>query len=187
MTPEHLKRDERELAAICRDVEAGNDRPVLLLNLNTYTAEAGFPQGQSYRAYMAALGSILASVGARILWQYPVLGQVVGQPEPVHEVLGIWFPSGQAFLSLPKVPGAEESYRLREVCVERAKIHRCGEADQPLETNRALVRAFFAALAAGELPDQLLTHNMAGWSTTQGTMDKAAYQHVVRLLGQNVG
>jgi ketosteroid isomerase-like protein len=186
MPPEHLKRNEQELTALRHDIEAGRDRPVLMLNLNTYTVEAGFPEGAPYRAYMAALGSALEAVGARILWQHPVLGQVVGQGETVDEALGIWFPSGAAFLSLPTVPGAEESYRLREMCVARAIIHRCGGADDALEMNRALVRAFFAALAAGELPDALLTDDMTGWSTTQGVMDKAAYQHVVGLLGRMV-
>jgi ketosteroid isomerase-like protein len=46
------------------------------------------------------------------------------------------------------------------------------------------VHAFFAAVTAGELPDSLLTPEMKGWITTQGSMDKAAYQGVIRLLAQ---
>lgn len=45
-----------------------------------------------------------------------------------------------------------------------------------------LVHAYFAAVTAGELPDALLTDDMAAWTTTQGTMSKAAYQEVIRLL-----
>lgn len=47
-----------------------------------------------------------------------------------------------------------------------------------------LVRAYFAAVTAGELPDELLTADMTAWTTTQGTMDKAAYQAVIRLLAR---
>jgi ketosteroid isomerase-like protein len=50
------------------------------------------------------------------------------------------------------------------------------------DTNRQLARAFFVALANGELPDDMLTPDMTGWLTTQGTISKAAYQQVVRLL-----
>jgi ketosteroid isomerase-like protein len=45
-----------------------------------------------------------------------------------------------------------------------------------------LARAYFEAVAAGKLPDELLTPDMTGWITTGGTMDKAGYQHLVRLL-----
>lgn len=45
-----------------------------------------------------------------------------------------------------------------------------------------IVGAFFAAVAAGDLPDALLTGDMTGWITTQGTLDKARYQGLVRLM-----
>lgn len=45
-----------------------------------------------------------------------------------------------------------------------------------------MVHAFFAAVTAGELPDELLTPDMTGWATTQGTMDKASYQRLIRIL-----
>jgi ketosteroid isomerase-like protein len=47
-----------------------------------------------------------------------------------------------------------------------------------------LVHAYFAAVTAGELPDELLTEDMTAWTTTQGTMSKAAYQEVIRLLAR---
>ncbi|MFT3968250.1 MAG: nuclear transport factor 2 family protein [Sphingobium sp.] len=52
-----------------------------------------------------------------------------------------------------------------------------------LAENRRLARAYFDVVAAGELPDELLTPDMTGWITTGGTMEKARYQHLVRLLG----
>jgi uncharacterized protein len=47
-----------------------------------------------------------------------------------------------------------------------------------------LVHDFFVAVTAGELPDSLLTPDMKGWTTTQGSMSKAAYQNVIRLLAR---
>jgi len=47
-----------------------------------------------------------------------------------------------------------------------------------------LVEAFFAEVAAGDLPDSLLTPDMTGWITTQGTMDKTSYQGLIRLLAR---
>jgi ketosteroid isomerase-like protein len=46
-----------------------------------------------------------------------------------------------------------------------------------------LVHAYFAAVTAGELPDELLTEDMTAWLTTQGTISKQAYQDAVRWLG----
>lgn len=48
--------------------------------------------------------------------------------------------------------------------------------------NYTLAREYFAAVSNGELPDDLVTPDMTGWITTGGTMDKASYQHLIRLL-----
>lgn len=53
-----------------------------------------------------------------------------------------------------------------------------------IQSSHQLVHAFFAAVTAGGLPDTLLTPDMQGWTTTQGSMDKAAYQQVIRLLAK---
>lgn len=48
--------------------------------------------------------------------------------------------------------------------------------------HHALARAYFAAVEAGELPDDLLTGDFTAWITTGGAMDKAAYQGAIRFL-----
>ena len=53
-----------------------------------------------------------------------------------------------------------------------------------LAESHALVRAFFAAVASGDLPEDLLAPDMTGWTTTQGEMSKADYQRVIRLLAR---
>lgn len=50
--------------------------------------------------------------------------------------------------------------------------------------NHALARAYFAAVAAGELPDALCCDDMTAWITTGGTMSKGAYQGAIRMLAR---
>lgn len=50
------------------------------------------------------------------------------------------------------------------------------------QANHQLARAFFAAVTRGDLPDAMLTPDMTGWLTTQGTIDKATYQNAIKLL-----
>lgn len=52
------------------------------------------------------------------------------------------------------------------------------------EQNYDLARAYFAAVSKGALPDELLTPDMTGWITTAGSMDKAAYQGLIKILGK---
>lgn len=51
-------------------------------------------------------------------------------------------------------------------------------------TSRELVHAFLDAVTAGELSDDLLTDDMTGWITTGGTIDKTAYQGLIRTLAR---
>jgi ketosteroid isomerase-like protein len=50
------------------------------------------------------------------------------------------------------------------------------------QTNLQLAQAYFVAVSAGDLPDSLLTPDMTAWTTTQGVVDKARYQNMIRLL-----
>ena len=125
------KRNDAEIQRIRHIAEGGSDGPVLMLNLNYYSVEADFPNGALYKTYMAVLANFLPAVGAKILWKHPVLGQVTGE-QKVHEILGAWYPTHQAFLDLPTAPGAEESFRLRALAVANAVIHRLpGDAFSP--------------------------------------------------------
>ena len=53
-----------------------------------------------------------------------------------------------------------------------------------MRTARELVHAYFEAVAAGDLRDDLLTEDMTAWITTSGALGKVAYQGAVRLLGR---
>lgn len=51
----------------------------------------------------------------------------------------------------------------------------------PNET-RQLALAYFAAVEAGALPDDLLAENFSAWTTTQGPLTKEQYQGAIPLL-----
>jgi ketosteroid isomerase-like protein len=53
---------------------------------------------------------------------------------------------------------------------------------QDKQANYRLVRDYFIAVSNGELPDSLLTPDMTGWITNGGSMDRARYQHLIKLL-----
>ena len=116
--------NDNELETIAAIAEGTDDGPVLMLNLNRYSKEAGFPDGELYREYMRILQNLLPRVGGKVLWRTPVFGQPVGE-QPLDEILAAWYPTHRAFLDLPDAPGADDNFRLRRLCVEYAVIHRC--------------------------------------------------------------
>ncbi len=125
-----VRRNEVELAVIQSIAGTPDDGPVLMVNLNRYSPGADFPDGALYQEYMAVLEAFLPAVGGKLLWRHPVLGQAVGE-QLIHEVLGAWYPSHQAFLDLPKAEGANENYALRKAAIEYAVIHRCAGTAYP--------------------------------------------------------
>jgi uncharacterized protein (DUF1330 family) len=129
--PITINLNESELTTV-REIAAGSsDKPVLMMNLNLYKAETGYPHGAPYLAYRKALSAILPKVGGKILWESPTHGQMFGE-QPLHEILAVWYPSHQAFLDLRTVEGAELNFRLRGEVVELTVIHRCDGETAPL-------------------------------------------------------
>ena len=118
------KGNEAELNVMREIAESGDDCPVLMLNLNKYNDEAGFPNGSPYKDYINVLEDLLPRVGGRIVWRSASLGRAVGEQD-IDEIFAAWYPSHQAFLDLPDQPGAKENFRLRKICVKSAVIHRC--------------------------------------------------------------
>ena len=132
MLPDHLKRNDHELSIIKSIASTGEDKPVLMLNMNRYKAEAVYPSGDLYVRYMSGLTAFLTAVGARILWRIPVLGQAVGKHR-IDEIVAVWYPTHKAFLDLTGAPGAERNYQLRSLCVDSAVIHRCPGDQYPMQ------------------------------------------------------
>ena len=116
--------DSAEIAKVKAIAGSDKDGPVLMLNLNRYLPEAGYPNGDLYQAYKAARAQIVEDVGGKILWLTSVHGHVVGD-QVIHEALGVWYPTHQAFLDLATAPNSDENMRLRSLTVARADLHRC--------------------------------------------------------------
>jgi ketosteroid isomerase-like protein len=55
------------------------------------------------------------------------------------------------------------------------------------EKNKQLVRDFFKAIAAGELPDALAAPDMMAWTVSSGDTDRARFQGGVKLLAAIFG
>ena len=101
-----------------------------MVNLNKYM-DGEYPNGVLYKSYMHALDALLECVGGKIRWRTPVYGQLKGA-QPLDEIIGAWYPSHAAFLALRnqgKV--SEENFRLRNLAVDSAVIHRCPEDGIP--------------------------------------------------------
>ena len=103
---------------------SAEDKPILMLNLNRYVEDANFPDGSLYHEYMTVLDQLLTEVGGSILWRTTVHGTVVGT-QNIHEALGIWYPSHQAFLDLMTAPSSAQNMKLRSQTVAHADLHRC--------------------------------------------------------------
>ncbi|SRR6266478_732004 len=124
LEPSHLQRNEDDFSIVRQIAESGKDGPVLMLNMNRYSVDSGYPDGGVYKQYIAGLGKFLEGAGAELLWRFPVYGQAVGE-QKIHEILACWYPVHKIFLNLYQAPGAEENFRLKGLCVEYAVIHRC--------------------------------------------------------------
>lgn len=122
--PSHLQRNEDDFSVVRQIAESGKDFPVLMLNMNRYRADSGYPDDGIYKQYVAGLGKFLEGAGAKLLWRFPVYGQAVGD-QKIHEIIACWYPAHEIFLNLYQAPGAEENFRLKGLCVEYAVIHRC--------------------------------------------------------------
>ena len=123
-------RNDAEFQIIREIANGGNDKPVLMLNLNRYSAAAAFPDGELYKNYMSVIEEFLPVFGAKILWRHHVLGQPIGD-QKLDEVLAAWYPTHQAFLDLFTAPGSEEIFRLRGLAVEYGVIHRFPGEEYP--------------------------------------------------------
>jgi len=94
----HITGVPSEIDAITATAESGQDSAVLMLNLNHYTAAAGFPNGSECKTYMAELEESVGRVGGKVLRRTPVSGQPVGcEHDRIGEILSVWYPSHASF------------------------------------------------------------------------------------------
>ena len=73
---------------------------------------------------MISINRLVDEVEGKILWQTKVNGQVVGNQD-LDEVLGVWYPSHQSFLSIRTAPSSARNMELRSSVVQSANLQWC--------------------------------------------------------------
>jgi len=129
---------QEQLAEVAAIAGGPDDRPVIMLNLNTYRERAAYegePPGglsadvtgrEAYERYGAVAQGVLAREGGRILWHTTSPGVVIGAPgEGCDEIIAVEYPSHAAFLALAMDPGVLPALAHRSAGLERAVIIRC--------------------------------------------------------------
>ena len=126
-----ITSNEDQTARLRKRAESSPGLPLVMLNINRYHSAIDFPNGEIYRAYMAAIQHSVEAVGGSVLWRAEVEGSVVGDLDGFHEVLAVWYPTHDAFLTLPTADGAKEMFRYRRTCVESAHIIELADFSTP--------------------------------------------------------
>ena len=108
---------------VSKIASSSDDRPVLMLNLNTYFYGQSTMSSDAYKVYNFAVEAILREVKGKILWRCPVYGQPVGK-QNVDEVLAVWYPNHQAFIDIKDAPSSARFSEAKNRVVKHAIIHR---------------------------------------------------------------
>jgi hypothetical protein len=114
-----------------------------MLNLNRYRDRAAYeeaPEGvepdvsgrEAYARYGVVATSILARLGARILWYAPTERTVIGDETDVYdEVIAVWYPSRKAFVELATHEEILPALVHRVAGLERAALICCESGAEP--------------------------------------------------------
>lgn len=96
----YIEPESGQIGQLARSGEAG---PVVMLNLLKFEPDGG---AESYRHYGEGVMPILASIGARLLWQGAPTSVVIGDDEADRwdAVVLVEYPSRQAFLDMVSSP-----------------------------------------------------------------------------------
>ena len=108
---------------VAKIAASSDDRPVLMLNLNTYFHSQSTMSSDAYKDYNVAVDAILREVEGKILWRSPVHGQPVGK-QNVDEILAIWYPSHQAFVKIKDAPSSARFAEAKNKVFKPAIIQR---------------------------------------------------------------
>ena len=115
--------NSQALDEVSKIASSGDDRPVLMLNLNMYFHGQSTMASDAYKTYNSAVEAILREVKGKILWRSPVYGQPLGK-QNVNEVLSVWYPSHQAFIDIKDAPSSARFAEAKNMVVKHAIIHR---------------------------------------------------------------
>ena len=133
----HVGASRDAMARVRALAEGKGDGPVLMLNINRYTAAAGYPDGPAYTEYMRWLEHAVSADGGSVLWRTPVDDRVIGcDHDDYDEILAVWYPSHAAFLALPEADGADRMFEGRAKCVAHATVLALPGDQDPLQPSQ---------------------------------------------------
>ena len=123
-TPEPERLNQEGFAAFA--AQAGEDSPVVMLNLLRFKPDGG---QERYAEYGAAVTPLLEKAGARVVFlgeaALPLLGD--GRWD---SVLLVEYPTRQAFLDMITSPDYQAIGHLRTEALEHGELHPMSAADQ---------------------------------------------------------
>jgi uncharacterized protein (DUF1330 family) len=123
-TPEPERLNQEGFAAFA--ARAGEDAPVVMLNLLRFKPDGG---EERYAEYGAAVTPLLEKAGARVVFlgesALPLLGE--GRWD---SVLLVEYPTGQAFLEMIASAEYQAIGHLRTEALEQGELHPMSAADQ---------------------------------------------------------
>ena len=104
----HITRVPSKIDAITAIAKSGQDSAVLMLNLDHYTAGAGFPDSSKYKTYMAELAARCCR--APLYRANRLAANMMKSMSP-----GRLVPKPRLVLGLRTEPGSAEMYQLQEL------------------------------------------------------------------------
>ena len=109
---------------------AGNDEPLLMLNLNRYIV-GEYPNGNGYTEWRKVNKQMLDASEGKLLFVLPVRGQRLsnGISEQLDEIIGFWYPSHQSFLDMTSLDLFKRNGELRNQIIDWAAVYRCDPSD----------------------------------------------------------
>ena len=118
---------------------ANAEQPIVMLNLLKYRQEAQYPQAYlttsgekpcsgraAYQRYAAVAQNKVRQVGGKLLWASPADMTIIGEEEETwDDVLLVYYPSRQAFLTMIDMADYKESNVHRAAALLRTCIVQC--------------------------------------------------------------
>lgn len=122
--PEQL--NEAGLAAFA--ARAGEDSPVVMLNLLAFKPDGGEAR---YMEYGAAVAPLLEKAGGRIVFAGAASPALIGEDD-WDVVALVEYPSRQAFLEMVGSPEYQAIAHLRTEALAKAELHPLDQAENPV-------------------------------------------------------
>ena len=124
------KRNYADLEKMKQIAASGNDKPLLMLNLNRYIV-GEYPNGIGYTEWRTVNKQMLDASEGKLLFVLPVRGQRLsnGISEQLDEMIGFWYPSHQSFLDMTSLDLFKRNGELRNQIIDWAAVYRCDPSD----------------------------------------------------------